>query len=128
MWIGELAPKVAVVSPGLPWNHSRSPLAEADEAKVTAPAARVAVAIRVVRLRRMTLTAAPRSWVRRRTSRPGLGGDLRATCDTRVGRAQPGHNPAMERDPRPHEEDANPDDAEALSRATGGVPDPEAPD
>ena len=34
----------------------------------------------------------------------------------------------MERDPRPHEEDTDPDDAEALSRATGGVPDPEAPD
>jgi hypothetical protein len=34
----------------------------------------------------------------------------------------------MERDPRPHEEDADPDDAQALSRATGGVPDPAAPD
>ena len=34
----------------------------------------------------------------------------------------------MERDPRPHEEDANPDDAQALSRSTGGVPDPEMPD
>jgi hypothetical protein len=34
----------------------------------------------------------------------------------------------MTTDPRPHEEDVNPDDAEALSRATGGVPDPAAPD
>jgi hypothetical protein len=34
----------------------------------------------------------------------------------------------MERDPRPHEEDADPDDAQALSRATGGVADPDAPD
>ena len=34
----------------------------------------------------------------------------------------------MERDPRPHEEDTDPDDAQALSRATGGVADPEAPD
>jgi hypothetical protein len=34
----------------------------------------------------------------------------------------------MERDPRPHEEDVDPDDAEALSRATGGVPNDEAPD
>ena len=34
----------------------------------------------------------------------------------------------MERDPRPHEDDTDPDDAQALSRATGGVPDPEHPD
>jgi hypothetical protein len=31
-------------------------------------------------------------------------------------------------DPRPHEEDVTPDDAQALSRATGGVEDPDAPD
>ena len=31
-------------------------------------------------------------------------------------------------DPRPHEEDVDPDDAQALSRATGGVADPDAPD
>jgi hypothetical protein len=31
-------------------------------------------------------------------------------------------------DPRPHEDDVDPDDAEALSRATGGVEDPDAPD
>ena len=31
-------------------------------------------------------------------------------------------------DPRPHEEDVHPDDAQALSRATGGVEDPDAPD
>ena len=31
-------------------------------------------------------------------------------------------------DPRPHEEDVRPDDAQALSRATGGVADAEAPD
>jgi hypothetical protein len=31
-------------------------------------------------------------------------------------------------DPRPHEEDVNPDDGQALSRATGGVEDPDAPD
>ena len=31
-------------------------------------------------------------------------------------------------DPRPHEEDVRPDDAQALSRATGGVEDPDAPD
>jgi hypothetical protein len=31
-------------------------------------------------------------------------------------------------DPRPHEEDVDPDDAQALSRATGGVADPEQPD
>lgn len=31
-------------------------------------------------------------------------------------------------DPRPHEEDVRPDDKQALSRATGGVPDPDAPD
>ena len=29
---------------------------------------------------------------------------------------------------RPHEEDVDPDDAQALSRATGGVDDPDAPD
>jgi hypothetical protein len=29
---------------------------------------------------------------------------------------------------RPHEEDVRPDDAQALSRATGGVDDPDAPD
>ena len=29
---------------------------------------------------------------------------------------------------RPHEEDVDPDDAQALSRATGGVEDAEAPD
>jgi hypothetical protein len=34
----------------------------------------------------------------------------------------------MERDPRPHEEDVDPDDAQALSRATGGVENPEHPD
>ena len=34
----------------------------------------------------------------------------------------------MQPDPRPHEDDVDPDDAEALSRATGGVPDPDAPD
>lgn len=34
----------------------------------------------------------------------------------------------MDTDPRPHEEDADPDDAEALSRATGGVPDEDVPD
>ena len=34
----------------------------------------------------------------------------------------------MQPDPRPHEDDVDPDDAEALSRATGGVEDPEAPD
>ena len=34
----------------------------------------------------------------------------------------------MEPDPRPHEDDVDPDDAEALSRATGGVEDPDAPD
>ena len=34
----------------------------------------------------------------------------------------------MTSDPRPHEEDVSPDDAEALSRATGGVEDPDAPD
>ena len=34
----------------------------------------------------------------------------------------------MERDPRPGEEDVPRDDAEALSRATGGVEDPDAPD
>jgi hypothetical protein len=34
----------------------------------------------------------------------------------------------MERDPRPHEEDADPDDAQALSRATGGVEDADQPD
>lgn len=34
----------------------------------------------------------------------------------------------MERDPRPHEEDASPDDATALSRATGGVRNDEMPD
>ena len=34
----------------------------------------------------------------------------------------------MERDPRPHEEDADQDDAQALSRATGGVENPEHPD
>jgi hypothetical protein len=32
------------------------------------------------------------------------------------------------RDPRPQEEDVKPDDRQALSRATGGVEDPEAPD
>jgi hypothetical protein len=31
-------------------------------------------------------------------------------------------------DPRPQEEDVQPDDAQALSRATGGVEDPDAPD
>jgi hypothetical protein len=31
-------------------------------------------------------------------------------------------------DPRPQEEDVRPDDAQALSRATGGVEDPDAPD
>jgi hypothetical protein len=34
----------------------------------------------------------------------------------------------MQGDPRPHEDDVHPDDAEALSRATGGVADPDAPD
>jgi len=34
----------------------------------------------------------------------------------------------MATDPRPHEEGASPDDAQALSRATGGVEDPSAPD
>lgn len=34
----------------------------------------------------------------------------------------------MEPDPRPHEDDVDPDDAEALSRATGGVENPDAPD
>lgn len=34
----------------------------------------------------------------------------------------------MPTDPRPHEDDVDPDDAEALSRATGGVEDPDAPD
>jgi hypothetical protein len=34
----------------------------------------------------------------------------------------------MQPDPRPHEDDVDPDDAEALSRATGGVEDPDAPD
>jgi hypothetical protein len=34
----------------------------------------------------------------------------------------------MERDPRPHEDDTDPDDAEALSRATGGVENAEMPD
>ena len=34
----------------------------------------------------------------------------------------------MEPDPRPGEEDVPRDDAEALSRATGGVEDPDAPD
>ena len=34
----------------------------------------------------------------------------------------------MERDPRPGEEDTDRDDGQALSRATGGVPDAEAPD
>ena len=34
----------------------------------------------------------------------------------------------MERDPRPGEDDVERDDAEALSRATGGVPDDDAPD
>lgn len=34
----------------------------------------------------------------------------------------------MERDPRPHEHDIDPDDAQALSRATGGVDNPEMPD
>lgn len=34
----------------------------------------------------------------------------------------------MSRDLRPHEDDVRPDDAQALSRATGGVPDPDAPD
>jgi hypothetical protein len=34
----------------------------------------------------------------------------------------------MSTDPRPHEEDVKPDDAQALSRATGGVEDPDAPD
>lgn len=33
-----------------------------------------------------------------------------------------------ERDPRPGEDDVDRDDAQALSRATGGVPDPEASD
>ena len=34
----------------------------------------------------------------------------------------------MPTDPRPHEEDVTPDDKQALSRATGGVEDPDAPD
>jgi hypothetical protein len=34
----------------------------------------------------------------------------------------------MAPDPRPHEEDATPDDAQALSRATGGVEADEHPD
>jgi hypothetical protein len=34
----------------------------------------------------------------------------------------------MERDPRPHEDDADPDDAVALSRATGGVENDDMPD
>ena len=34
----------------------------------------------------------------------------------------------MQPDPRPHEDDVDPDDAQALSRATGGVEDPDAPD
>jgi hypothetical protein len=31
-------------------------------------------------------------------------------------------------DPRPHEDDVDADDAQGLSRATGGVEDPDAPD
>lgn len=31
-------------------------------------------------------------------------------------------------DTRPHDGDVSPDDAHALSRATGGVPNPDAPD
>ena len=34
----------------------------------------------------------------------------------------------MPRDPRPHEEDVRPDDKQALSRATGGVDNPDMPD
>lgn len=34
----------------------------------------------------------------------------------------------MEKDPRPGEDDVARDDGQALSRATGGVPDPDAPD
>jgi hypothetical protein len=34
----------------------------------------------------------------------------------------------MERDPRPGEDDVSRDDAQALSRPTGGVPDDDAPD
>jgi hypothetical protein len=34
----------------------------------------------------------------------------------------------MPRDPRPGEDDVERDDAQALSRPTGGVPDPDAPD
>ena len=34
----------------------------------------------------------------------------------------------MSGDPRPHEEDVDADDAEGLSRATGGVENPGAPD
>jgi hypothetical protein len=34
----------------------------------------------------------------------------------------------LARDPRPGEEDTDRDDAQALSRATGGVPDAEQPD
>ena len=34
----------------------------------------------------------------------------------------------MQSDPRPHEDDVAPDDKQALSRATGGVEDPDAPD
>jgi hypothetical protein len=34
----------------------------------------------------------------------------------------------MAADPRPHEDGVSPDDAEALSRATGGVEGPAAPD
>src|SRR3954464_3520192 len=128
MWIGEFAPNVAVGCPGSAWNQSRSPLADAGAAKVTAPTASVAVATRDVRGRRMALTAVSSVVVRRRTSGLGLGRNLRRTCETRVGRPQQGHNRLMERDPRPHEEDVDPDDAQALSRSTGGVPYPAAPD
>ena len=34
----------------------------------------------------------------------------------------------MPNDPRPHEEDVDADDGQGLSRATGGVADPDAPD
>lgn len=34
----------------------------------------------------------------------------------------------VSKDPRPHEDDVKPDDAQALSRATGGVENPEMPD
>ena len=34
----------------------------------------------------------------------------------------------MPDDPRPHEDDVDPDDGQALSRATGGVEDADAPD